>query len=36
MVPELSDVWISVYPELIGYNDAQMADFKTWLASQPK
>jgi hypothetical protein len=36
MVPELSDVWISVYPELIGYNDAQMADFNTWLASQPK
>jgi hypothetical protein len=36
MVPELSDVWISVYPELMGYNDAQMADFNTWLASQPK
>jgi hypothetical protein len=36
IVPELSDVWISVYPELIGYNTDQMADFNTWLASQPK
>ena len=36
IVPELSDVWISVYPELIGYNETQMADFNTWLASQPK
>jgi hypothetical protein len=36
MVPELSDVWISVYPELMAYDNTQMADFKTWLASQPK
>jgi len=36
IVPELSDVWISVYPELLGYDSTQMADFNTWLASQPK
>ena len=36
MVPELSDVWISVYPELIGYDSTQMATFNTWLQTQPK
>ena len=35
-VPELSDVWISVYPELIGYDSTQMATFNTWLQTQPK
>jgi len=35
-VPELSDVWISVYPELMGYDSEQMATFNAWLQTQPK
>jgi len=35
-VPELSDVWISVYPELMGYDSEQMATFNAWLQIQPK
>jgi len=33
LVPELSSVWLSVYPELYGYDDAQMAAFNTWVQS---
>jgi len=36
LVPELSTVWLSLYPELYGYDSTQLATFNTWVASQPK
>jgi hypothetical protein len=36
LVPELSSVWLSLYPELYGYDADQLAAFSTWVESQPK
>jgi hypothetical protein len=35
-IPELSSVWLSVYPELYAYNTADLAALTTWANSQPK
>ena len=35
ILPELSDLWLSVYPELYAYKDADLAKLATWAASQP-
>lgn len=34
IVPELSHIWISLYPELYGYDDEGLAKLATWVASQ--
>jgi len=34
IVPELSTIWISLYPELYGYDDEGLAKLATWVASQ--
>jgi len=33
LVPELSTVWLSIYPELYGYDADQMIAFNTWVNS---
>jgi hypothetical protein len=35
-IPELSSVWLTVYPELYAYNTADLAAFSAWANSQPK
>jgi len=35
IIPELSNVWLSVYPELYAYDAAGTAALATWVASQP-
>jgi hypothetical protein len=34
IVPELSHIWISLYPELYGYDEDGLAKLATWVASQ--
>jgi hypothetical protein len=34
MVPELSHIWISLYPELYGYDEDGLAKLASWAASQ--
>jgi hypothetical protein len=36
VIPELSSVWLTVYPELYAYNTADLAAFTAWANSQPK
>jgi hypothetical protein len=33
-LPELTDLWLSVYPELYAYKEADLAKLTTWAASQ--
>ena len=35
-LPELSDLWLSVYPELYAYKEADLANLAAWADSQPK
>lgn len=34
VVPELSSVWLSVYPELYGYDESQLTNLAAWAATQ--
>ena len=34
IVPELSHIWISLYPELYGYDEDGLAKLASWVASQ--
>jgi hypothetical protein len=35
LVPELSTIWLSVYPELYAYTDEALAGLTEWAAAQP-